>query len=246
MQTSYIRHQLHLHWQKALLIFSLVNLLAIGQSEAQRTVNLPDYDNKPLHYGFQIGIYNSVMSIRTDEGLLNTGVFNYQDTLDLVSVRGAWQQGFSVGFIMDFALPDELWSVRILPNVSFYNRRIELFDKDGTEIDPLESESTVIEVPILLKYKAARRRNSRMYMVGGITPGFQVGGKDGESGGIALKKNNLEVSYGMGFDLYWQLFKFAPEIRFSHGLSNILQKNEKTPFLTGASTHKVTLYLNFE
>ena len=82
-----------------------------------------------------------------------------------------------------------------------------------------------------------------MYFTGGVTTGIQVGGKNA---GVNLEKINYEVSYGVGFDFYWQLFKFAPEVRFSHGLNSIVAPSASAPFINRATSHKVSLLLNFE
>ena len=236
MQTFNLRHQLNLRWTQALIIALLLiggisNVATAQNSAKSRTINMPEYDYKWLHYGFQIGLFNYGLKAKyTDSGNR--------------SIRTNRNMSFSLGFITDFRLKDNLWSLRVLPNVSFYERSFTAVASDGTTTDAAAIEATVVEFPVLLKYKSRRRKNHRMYMIGGLTGTWEVGGKAVD--GISFKKNNLEVSYGAGFDMYCSFFKFSPEIRFSHGLFNLLDNGVQIGTIDRVYTHKVALYLNFE
>lgn len=230
MQTTYFRNKLYIYGSQALIIAllllgSFANTSYAQKSAKSRTINMPDYDFKKLHYGFQIGLFNYGMKAKYGA-----------NGIAAVTQRAT---SFSLGFITNFRLKDDLWALRILPNVSFYERSfLNVVDSSVTAY-----EATVVEIPILLKYKSRRRKNHRMYMIGGLTAAWEVGSK--EIDGLAFRKNNLELSYGAGFDLYWSFFKFSPEIRFSHGLFNMLD----VPSVGGIDrlySHKVALYLNFE
>ncbi len=237
MQIAHIRNQFNLFGKKAGLIAGLLLLLCASDVFGQRVVKLPDYDTKKLHYGFQIGVFQSGLHLKR--------AVNSDST---IMARGVWGGGFSVGFNMNFALSDELWSFRVLPNIAIYNREVEYSHTDKK----LTTQAVLINLPLMLKYKAQRRRNSRMYMVAGITPSYLVNANaedSNEAEALILQKTNLEISYGIGFDAYFQLFKFAPEIRFSHGLRNVLGSNFNSTLasnLQSATTHQISLYLNFE
>ncbi len=87
-------------------------------------------------------------------------------------------------------------------------------------------------------------------MVGGLKSCFEAGAKKKEKKKTELRTQNFDlcVEYGFGIDLYFQFFKFAPEIRFSHGLTNLLNKdpNLYSTSLSKLTTHTITLYLFFE
>ncbi len=242
MQIAHIRNQFNLFGKKASLIAGLLLLFCTFNTFGQRVVKLPDYDKKKLHYGFQIGIFQSGLHLKRNPLVSSVDSLNSP-----FMARGVWGGGFSVGFNMNFALSDELWSFRLLPNVAFYNREVEYFEQGSNEPFIQRVASNVINVPLLLKYKASRRRNSRMYMIAGLTPSFVVSenAEKDENARLILQQNNLELTYGFGFDFYFQLFKFAPELRFSHGLRNVLKPSGTSP-LASATTHQISLYLNFE
>ena len=54
-------------------------------------------------------------------------------------------------------------------------------------------ENTMVEFPILLKYKSERRGNIRMYMIGGVKPGIEASGKkDKTKAELEIKRNESE------------------------------------------------------
>src|SRR5690606_27343926 len=103
----------------------------------------------------------------------------------------------------------------------------------------------------LLKYKSMRRSNTRLYLVAGIKPGIDMGsGKSDEEAdkGLAIEKFDLAVEYGVGLDMFYPFFKFAPELRFSHGLLNQHKptNSEFSRLIQKQTNHNVSLIFFFE
>jgi len=228
--------------QVTLLIFFLglcVVLPTFGQK--RKSMNLMDYDSKKLHYGFQLGLHQSTFQVKHSD-------FFAQNGDSTIAIRSIPRLGFSIGFILNLRLKDDLWDLRLLPNVVFYDRNVT-FDYPNTSVEQL-FESTFIDFPILLKYKSLRRNNHRWYMFGGITPSLKVGSKREEllEKSLLTKDFNWQVEYGIGWDMYMAMFKLAPEIRFSHGVRNMLRPNDYTfsNNMDRMLSHKISIVLNFE
>jgi hypothetical protein len=245
MQFTYIWNKLHLHRFK--IAFTLMLIACAFHSEAQKTrwveKNNPNYDNKKLTYGFLIGIHSSAFQIKYSDRFVTRD-------LDTVSaVLPSWSSGFSLGFIVNYRLTEFL-DLRITPEVAFYENKIRYQFTNDPPIDETV-ENTVVEFPILLKYKSERRGNIRMYMVGGIKPGIEASGKkniDQTRPTLEVKETHLNLEAGFGFDLYYPLFKFSPEIRFSRGIVDMLgnRENEYGQPLQRVNTNTITLYLLFQ
>jgi hypothetical protein len=243
----------------------LLPYLSKGQSQSQfqksgddtKTVkrkgqNLVAYDDRFLHYGFFLAINKSQFKVTTSPYFraqqLDTSKIS--DSSALVVMNSIPSIGFTTGFIVNFRIFN-LLDVRLLPTVSFYQRYVEFENlKSVRNVELKQSTFSFIELPIMLKFKSQRRNNSRMYMVAGIKPALEVGSKKNEIQQDRLRANifDFNVEYGCGFDLYYPLFKFSPEIRFSHGFSNLLinDPNEYARSINSMLTHTVTLYFNFE
>jgi len=203
--------------------------------------NLPYYDDRRLHYGFILAL-NSTRFKPT--------VSNYylSDADSVVSITGTRTPGYTVGIILNLRLA-EFFDLRLLPTFAFYQRDVNfLFKNKFSSIQT--TESTFIEIPLMCKYKSQRRGNFRMYMIGGLKAAVETGAKKKEKKDTELRASNFDLSidYGFGLDIYYPLFKFSPEIRFSHGLLNMLNKDNNiySKSLDRLSTHTVSLFLHFE
>lgn len=244
MHPTDIWRKFNLHRAKIILL-GLV--LAAGVSHAQKFKwaprNNPNYDDRKWTYGFLIGLHTTSYQIKYADNFIT-------DDLDTVhSVIPDWKPGFSLGFIVNYRVNDYL-DIRLTPNVAFYEHTLRYNYTDGTYQDQLV-ETTMVEFPFLLKYKSLRRGNVRMYVVGGAKPGIEASGKkelENISDGLEVKNLNMSLEAGIGLDLYFPLFKFSPEIRFSRGVSNILDntRNDYGKPLKYVNTNTITIYLLFQ
>lgn len=245
MQGTHIWHQFNLHGRKIIWIVLLagVSTSAYGQSYKWARKNNPNYDERKLSYGFVIGLHSSRYQIKYSDAFVSPDF----DTLH--SVTPAWSGGFSLGFLVNLRITD-LLDLRITPKVTFYQNKMEYrYTNDPVKV--INVETTMVEFPILLKYKSERRGNIRMFMIGGVTPGIEASGrKDLEAGESTLEvlESNISLEAGFGFDLYYPLFKFSPEIRFSRGMIDML--NNRTNIygvpLSRVNTNTITIYFIFQ
>lgn len=212
-----------------------------------KSLNIPYYDSKPLHYGFILGIHYSTLRINYS----NYFAKNSDTTIALLPQRTF--SNFAVGMVIDLPVADQ-WNFRFTPTVGLYEYSVthkQLERSSGKYIDTqVPVEGVFFDFPILLKYKSLRRNNNRLYMVGGIVPSIKVGGRKQRDNqeAFGMEDYNLEVTYGLGWDHYFSFFKFAPEIRFSHGIANMNLRNQSVYFknIDKMTTHKVSLLFHFE
>lgn len=247
MQGTHFWHQLHLHRNKILILtLAILSCLQAG-AQGNRWVekNNPNYDNRKLTYGFLIGLHTTAFQIKYAD--IAADLQGKYGTLH--SVQPKWTQGFSLGFIMNYKTNDYL-DLRITPKVAFYEYELTYFYTDNTPPKtPPAVEATMVELPILLKYKSERRGNIRMYAIGGVKPAIQASGVKAErEERLEIKPSNFNLEAGFGFDLYYPLFKFSPEIRFSRGIADILE-NRQNLFgepLKRVNTNTITIYFLFQ
>lgn len=210
--------------------------------------NLVAYDDRFLHYGFFLALNKSQFRVTTSPHFRDQQTD--ADTNSLMVINSVPSIGFTTGFILNVRIFEYL-DFRLLPTVSFYQRFIEFENQRGARnVELKQSTFSFIELPMMVKFKSQRRNNSRMYVIGGIKPAIEVGSKKNEIQNDRLRSNvfDFNIEYGCGFDLYYPLFKFSPEIRFSHGLVNlkVSDPNEFARSISSMLTHTVTLYFNFE
>lgn len=225
-----------------LFLSGLLFFTQLGYSQANVDLNLPFSDARWLHYGFSIGLHSSNLRMKYSDNFV-TSEF---DTVHSIMPKNSF--GFSLGFIVDFSLVQQL-NLRVLPKVSFNEWAVD-FNYTNGSIDEQLIEATYIEIPILLKYSSPRHGNFKMYFIGGITPGFEVSGKKRKelsSNKLLTEDFNLSADVGIGVDLYFPLFKFSPEIRLSRGLLNLLREDEfgYSKGIKTLKTNVISFYFQF-
>lgn len=245
MQTSNIWNKLLIHSLKVILGVVIAFSLVPTASHAQLpgSLNLPNFDQQKIHYGFLIGGHNSRFRLKYSDEYITP-------TLDSVhSILPTQKFGFKIGFIVDFHLLQYL-DVRIAPTFSFYQLGLDYRYDNGTIFRELR-DPTYFELPVLLKYKSVRIQNRAIYLLAGLTPAIKVSGNKKEedsSDRLLIEKFNLSIDVGVGLDLFQPLFKFSPEVRYSFGLLNVLD-NEPNDFSAGIESlniHSFTIYITFE
>jgi hypothetical protein len=210
--------------------------------------NNPNYDlRRKFTYGFQFGLHSSTYQVKYSDQFTSPAFDS------VFSVEPEWRQGFILGFIVNYRVSDFL-DIRLTPQVAFYEHSLSYVyvrTPNSLPTDVQIIESTMVEFPILAKYKSVRRGNLRMYMIGGVKPGFEASGRkklETITDKLAVSEFNLGLEAGLGLDFYYPLFKFSPEIRFSKGLTNLLQDSESkyAQPLSRINTNTITLYLLFQ
>jgi hypothetical protein len=93
-----------------------------------------------------------------------------------------------------------------------------------------------VEFPLDIKIKADRRRNVGFYVIGGLKYSYDVISNKKVTKGedpfdeatrkVKLQSSGLSYEWGFGWDLYYQYFRFTPEIKFQHGISDLLKKED--------------------
>lgn len=266
MHTTHFWNKLHLHWRKVglLLFFSL--LFSEGFAQRQWSLfNSSGGDNQTFSYGFFLAGHTSSLRIKYSDAFLDSQV---PESGTIRSIMPSYSPGFALGFLLTTRLHDQV-NILITPKVGFYEYRTDvqfygptntldpsIIQTDGTVYDyqaPLTflTEETLVELPILFKYKSHRFNNTRMFFVGGVNPQIRTKQQDeADEDDIVLTGKDLAVELGMGFDLYFKYFKFSPEIRFSHGLRNLYRAeatdSRVASALSDVRKKSITIYLNFQ
>lgn len=255
MQKTHLWHLCHLSRQKAywLIIFSCLPLFATAQweghkkeksrytEEAHPSLFRKNRLSQRLHFGFQLAILRSNIDIKYNDSYLNGNT-------NIASINPSPSPGFIIGGYGSYRISD-FWDIK--PQFNFfaaYERKLNYQYTDGKPADVRTVEAAMFELPILLKYRSKLRNITNMYWVVGIKPSFSLSQKSSDKDKVLLTNQDLSIEYGFGFDVFFPYFKFAPELRFSHGMMNVLNtgnQNAYTRPLARLATHSATLYFHF-
>lgn len=137
--------------------------------------------------------------------------------------------GFSVNFITDLRLSRHL-SLRFTPGMQFSSRSISYENESGNPFPGGKNKKTEvlaipISVPLYLKWSAEREGNYRPYLIGGGGISYNI--NLDKTKPILLKGLDYFVEVGFGCDIYFQWFKWCPELTYRVGFADQLVPVEK-------------------
>ena len=229
--------------KKSFTVF-LLFIIYFDTFSQSSTFNLSGYDDTKVHYGFLLGAHSSYYRLEY------SSVFSSSNYSNLHSILPDVSPGFKLGFISDFSIyyPFDL---RTLLQVSFQEFKVDYLYDDGTVFSDVRP-ATFLESPILIKYKSKRRKNSRMFIIGGIKPSLEIGAKNKDEAGkdiLELRAFDVSLEIGFGADLFFPLFKLSPEIRYSRGLFNMINdtsRNEYNLPIDNMIVHNISFFFTFE
>lgn len=209
-------------------ILLLLQICLYGQK--QKPKNESWYDEKPLHFGFSLGL--NAMDFNITPSHTNSSA----DTL--YPDVSALTPGINIQIVTNLRA-GKYFDVRFLPGVSFGQRNIRFYRIDpnisqsnlNKQTPVLQNgnqkiESSFLEFPLLLKFKGDRLNNVRPYVIGGVNYRYDLAGQkefdDTNPVYLRLKRPDLYYEMGAGIDFYLSYFKLSVELKMSAGLGNAL------------------------
>lgn len=189
--------------------------------------NLHGYDRQILRFGFSMG-YNS-----SNLRVIKSAYHAQNDSV--LQVNPASGPGFNIGLVTNVLLFRNV-DLRLTPNLSFTDRSLKYTFIDDDKNAARQVESTYIDVPLSIKIRSIRHRNVGFYVLFGAKYSYDVISQKRITKGedpfdvytkrVKLQDADLSYEWGIGWDLYYQYFKFSPEIKFSYGTKNLLRKED--------------------
>ena len=267
MQTTHFWHQFHLRRAK-IIVLSLLLGCVVAQSNAQGYFGLTNNsgsDDKFTSYGFFLGMHTASYQLRYSPEFLNPAA---PANNAIHSIFPKFTPGFSLGFIGILRFHDQV-NLIFTPKIGFYEYKVDVNYFDGASAsfpntsnttalpslgyrtEELVNEATMVELPVVFKYRSMRFNNTRMYFIGGGSYLFNTKAQEEINlDPIVTAKRDFTVEAGMGFEIYFKYFKFAPEIRFSHGINNLYVADKTAPeirdVISSLRRKGVTIVLNFQ
>ncbi len=236
---------------KYILSIILGLLLFVNCVDAQRrnyndyqSANYRDFASKPYFFGLTLG-YN-----QTSYKVFRSGAFLVSDSI--VGVNSGVGQGFIVSVISNLKVGESI-DFRLMPTFSFTERqlRFDLINSSKPYLDR-KAESVFVELPFQVRYKTEPYRDIRAFVLGGVKYSFDVSNKN-----RALEAQNIlkiaptdfAIEIGGGLQFFLPFFILSPEIKYSHGINNILiynKQKETSKVLDKVFSRTWTLSFHFE
>lgn len=226
-------------------IFSIIFLGLITTGISAQNLMMADF--KTFHFGFTLGTSIFDFGIQPSQMEIDGKIYN-ADVSQLMP-------GFTVGAIGDLRM-GEYFNLRFVPSLYLADRTISYSNNVDDEIISTSIKSTSITLPLYVKFSSVRLKNYRPYILAGGGVAFDLA-RDKQMP-VLLKTFDYFVEFGAGCTIYFNFFRFSPEIRFALGFNNILTpwedregylepENQKfTQALSKLTSRMFTIAFNFE
>jgi hypothetical protein len=198
----------------------IIVLLLITAAKTWAQPNLEQYDNKWIHFGFSLTFNNA--SLRVDAEHSHFA----QDTLQ--SIKQTSFPGIGLGAITNFRISNSFDLRVMLPCIAFVQRNLTYQFENTQKV--VKVESAYCDGSLLLKYKSARRKNIRAYVIGGGRVSYDLASttkqnRSVKSPVVSLIPFTYGYEAGFGLDIYFPYFKLSPELKFCNTINNALYKD---------------------
>lgn len=183
--------------------------------------NLEQYDNKLFHFGFTIAVNSA--SLRID-----SKATSFQPKDSLMNVIHTSFPGIGLGAISNLRL-GEYWDLRLMfPVISFVERDLTYQFPITQKV--VKIESAYCDFSLLVKYKSARRKNTRAYVIAGLRGSYDLSStyrqdRSLQAPVVSLIPLTFGYEGGFGLDMYFEYFKFSPEIKMCNTFGNAMYRD---------------------
>ena len=225
-------------------------------SQKPKVKNDPTHDDRPIHFGFSLGMNMMDYRIVHSEEAVRENVY--------IGLREV-MPGINIHAIANLRLA-EYFDLRALPGISFGERYMYFKNTRLSDTVPFyvnnnyKVESSYLEFPLLLKYKSKRLNNFRPYLIGGANLRYDLAVKreyDIKEQLIMINPMDFYGEIGFGMDFYLTYFKLGTEIKYSFGLTNIINREDRhgelpdefakyTNVISKLTSHIVIISFHFE
>lgn len=238
------------------LLGVVVVLLLVGagnpaSAQLTKDENLSRFDDRPLHFGFYLGLntmdyrfahyndltQNPVVSAQGSSFMADADKKFYNGVHSYRVESYPLKPGFTVGGVINLRMNKGV-DFRFTPGMSLGSRQLLFTDNisqymksttNGGILYPgltyeryTTTPSAYIDIPFGFRYKGFRSGNLRPYIYGGAAYRRDLESKRISESVLHLNRNGYYVEVAFGIDTYFPYFRFTGEFKYSCGLNNLL------------------------
>ncbi|TAH13878.1 MAG: PorT family protein [Sphingobacteriia bacterium] len=180
-------------------------------------------EDQPYYFGITLGYNSSYLHLSKSQQFIQNN-----DTI-LVAEPGS-SGGIIMGLLATARLNDH-FQFRVNPQLIIGGARSinyvlgkTMTGESSTQLQSLPS--TLVSFPFQFKFNSDRIGNFRTYILGGLKYDIDLSSNSGARNAedlVKLKRGDLGIEAGIGFNFYLPFVTVSPEIKISYGLGNIHQ-----------------------
>lgn len=207
---------LHLLRRKIVLIglsFAFCSATVI----AQDNVYQEGHDDKPYHFGINLGYNESHFNFTHHPRFLR-----YDSILDVESINNP---GINLAWLVNVRVSDH-FDMRVHPLDLTFSEKAFLYSQkyEADSSVTKKVQSITLSFPVNIAFSSDRIGNFKVYTLAGAKLDYDLASNAGAAKAedlIKLNRSDLSVELGLGFHIYFPYFILSPEIKLSSGLMNV-------------------------
>jgi Outer membrane protein beta-barrel domain len=205
--------------------FLFLVLIIAGQVQSQKYFQerYRKFDKRYFHFGFMLGGNTSNFSLfAQDSNYLKYGI---------KSLVAKSTPGGQLGILTTVKLGTPMFKFRFLPTLSFQERVLQYtrINPDTSKtfdlVDEERVNSTSLDFPMMFLFRTKRLNNFVAYSLIGAQYSIDLQSQEGKAQSfidpyVKIKKEDWQGQIGGGLEFFAHYFKFAVELKYSHGFTN--------------------------
>ncbi len=218
MQNIEFRNLQYLLRRKISILILGLGLCSPVFSQLRNSINQEDHDDKPYHFGINLGVNKSHFLFSHHPLFLQRDTIMAVESINSTGINLAWLVNLRMG---------EHFDLRLHPlDLTFSEKNFlyaERFKGDSTLVEK-KVQSITMSVPVHIKFSSDRINNFKVYTIAGAKFDYDLASNAGARNAeelIKLNRKDLSVEIGLGFHFYFPVFVLTPEIKLSSGLINL-------------------------
>jgi len=200
-----------------LLVLSIVFCYTGSIAQLRDAINQEGHDDKPYHFGINLGYNKSHFSFTHHPRFLQ-----YDSIMDVESINSA---GINLAWLVNVRMGNH-FDLRLHPLDLTFSEKAFLYQENYTDDSLIEKkvQSITLSFPVQIKFSSDRIGNFKVYTIAGGKFDYDLASNAGARKAenlVKLKRSDLSVELGLGFNIYFPYFVLSPEVKLSSGLVNL-------------------------
>ena len=199
------------------LLLSFVFCSTASVAQLRDTYNQESHDDKPYHFGINIGYNKSHFNFTHHPRFLE-----YDSIMDVESINSA---GINLAWLVNARISNH-FDLRLHPLDLTFSEKNFLYTQKYSEDTSVTKkvQSITLSFPVQIAFSSDRIGNFKVYTIAGGKFDYDLASNAGASQAedlIKLTRSDLSVEVGLGCHIYFPYFVLSPEIKLSSGLTNL-------------------------
>lgn len=188
-----------------------------SMAQLRNAVNQEDHDDKPYHFGINLGYNKSHFSFTHHPRFLE-----YDSIMDVESINSS---GINLAWLVNMRISNH-FDLRLHPLDLTFSEKAFLY-RENYSSDTMVTkkvQSITLSFPVHIKFSSDRINNFKVYTIAGGKFDYDLASNAGARKAedlVKLNRSDLSVEVGMGLHIYFPYFVLSPEIKLSSGLANL-------------------------